>query len=327
MDAILIDEPLVSRERLRELQTRRNGPSVRRLLAQSLLYFGSAAGLLYLCGSAHTSAVLPLGDQRIAIAALVLLSGVTQFAMFGMLHEACHRTVFVRPWANDLAGWIAALAQPMSPALMRAFHFEHHRHTHQLPRDPELGGLEFMAQWPRGLMWPVTMTGVSLLVARVGWSLFAALMPARANAAWVRVLPFVTPERRRQVAWEARVLMAIHAGAIVLASTIVPALWWVYVGMMLGHMFLSWYVTCEHRGLAQAGTVLERTRSLITPSWLRWLVWNMPYHAEHHAWPAVPWHALPDLHVEVRPHLVHRERPLWLHLHGGRERPQTDERP
>jgi fatty acid desaturase len=120
------------------------------------------------------------------------------------------------------------------------------------------------------------------------------------------------------------VLLAIHAAAIVLASTIVPALWWVYVGMLLGHMFLSWYITCEHRGLPQEGSVLERTRSLITPPWVRWLVWNMPYHAEHHAWPAVPWHALPELHRDVHTHLVHRERPLWLHLRGGRVRPRAD---
>lgn len=311
MDAILIDEPLVSTERLRELQSRRDGPSVRRLVAQSLLYAGSTAGLL-------------LVEQPVAIAALVLLSGVVQFGFFGMLHEACHRTMFVRPWANTLAGWIAALGQPMSPALMRAFHFEHHRHTHELARDPELGGLPFMATWPRGPLWLFTVTGISVLVARFGWSLFAALVPAGADAAWSKVLPFVAKDKRRRVAWEGRVLMAIHAAAMVLASTLVPAIWWVYVGMALGHMFLSWYITCEHRGLPQEGSVLERTRSLDTPALVRWLVWNMPYHAEHHGWPAVPWHALPALHAEVRPHLVHRGRPLWLHLHGGRE--QNDQK-
>ena len=152
-----------------------------------------------------------------------------------------------------------------------------------------------------------------------GWSLFAALTPPAADGAWSKVLPFVAPDKRRRVAWEARLLMAIHAAAIVLASTIVPGIWWIYLGMALGHMFLSWYVTCEHRGLPMEGTVLERTRSLNTPVWVRWLVWNMPYHAEHHGWPAVPWHALPALHEEVRPHLVHRGRPLWLHLRSGRQ--------
>jgi fatty acid desaturase len=132
--------------------------------------------------------------------------------------------------------------------------------------------------------------------------------------------------------------MLIHGVAIAAACTLVPTLWRVYAGLLLGHMFLAWYTTCEHRGLALEGipggaglwagdvrtdqsSILARTRSLITPAWLRWLIWNMPYHAEHHAWPAVPWHALPALHAQVREHLVHRVRPLYLHLHGGREPP------
>lgn len=28
----------------------------------------------------------------------------------------------------------------------------------------------------------------------------------------------------------------------------------------------------------------------------RKLAWNMPYHAEHHAWPSVPFHFLPFVH-------------------------------
>lgn len=308
MDAVLVDETLVPKDRLRELQVRRDAPSSRRLIAQTLIYAASAAGLL-------------VAEQPLALAALLLISGLVQFAMFGMLHEACHRTAFVRTWPSTLAGWIAALAQPMSPALMRCFHFEHHRHTHEVARDPELGGFAFMVRWPSASTWLLTMTGLPILFARVGWSLFAALVPSQADAAWRRVMPFVSPDKRRAVAWEARLLVAIHAGALVLASVKLPALFLVYAGLLLGHMFLGWYTTCEHRGLPEQGTMLERTRSLVTPAWLRWLIWNMPYHAEHHAWPAVPWHALPALHAEVKPHLVHRERLLWLHLHGGRSRP------
>ena len=311
MDAVLIDGELLPRARLHELQRRSNGASAARLLAQALLYFGSAAALVWV-------------DDPVAVAALLLVNGAIQFGFFGMLHEACHNTAFRSRGMNLLAGWIAALAQPMSPALMRAFHFEHHRHTHELEHDPELGGLELMLRWPRGLMWLVTMTGISLLVARTGWTLFAALVPKRSQL-WDRVLPFVTEPKRRRVAWEARALAATHGLVIAAAIVWLPALGRIYLGMLIGHAFLAWYVTCEHRGLPQEGSVLERTRSLRVPAWLRWLVWNMPYHAEHHAWPAVPWHALPRLHAEVREHLVHVERPLDLHLHGGRGRKQLAE--
>jgi fatty acid desaturase len=32
---------------------------------------------------------------------------------------------------------------------------------------------------------------------------------------------------------------------------------------------------------------------------VRFITWNMPYHAEHHLYPAVPFHALPRVHVLV----------------------------
>jgi fatty acid desaturase len=35
--------------------------------------------------------------------------------------------------------------------------------------------------------------------------------------------------------------------------------------------------------------------------------WNMPFHAEHHAYPAVPFHALPALHAHVRGRIEHLE--------------------
>ena len=36
--------------------------------------------------------------------------------------------------------------------------------------------------------------------------------------------------------------------------------------------------------------------------------WNMPYHAEHHAYPAVPFHALRRLNALLATHIVHTEQ-------------------
>ena len=52
----------------------------------------------------------------------------------------------------------------------------------------------------------------------------------------------------------------------------------------------------EHTGLPHDGSQLHRTRTLRSNAWLRWCMWNMPYHGEHHAYPGVPFHALPRLH-------------------------------
>ena len=273
---------IVAAQRLHVLQVRADAPGLRRFVPQALLYLGTAVGLSVV-------------EDRPALVPLLVASSLVQFGMFGMLHEAAHRTAFRTPALNELAGWFAALAHPMSPALMRAFHFEHHRHTHELARDPELAGLRLMLDWPRGVIWIGTITGVPILAARLYWTLFAAFVPA--SALWGRVLPFVRPSHRRRVAWEARALVATHAGIVTLAATAVPGLAWIYAGMLGGHALTAFYTTCEHRGLPEGGSILDRTRSLRVPAWLRWLLWNMPYHAEHHGWPSVPFHALGELHA------------------------------
>jgi fatty acid desaturase len=45
---------------------------------------------------------------------------------------------------------------------------------------------------------------------------------------------------------------------------------------------------------------LENTRTTMILSLVRLFAWNMPYHAEHHAYRAVPFHAPPRLHERVR---------------------------
>lgn len=304
LQARFSDPRMVSVQTLRDLQKKSNGPGTTRLFVQALGYL--------IAGS-----TLVLAESTWLLATAFLASAVFQFSFFGMLHEACHFTAFSSRRLNLLAGWVAALAQPMTPALMRAFHYEHHRFTHQLDRDPELTQMAIMVRWPRHGMWLVTMTGLPIVAARFGWTLFAAIVPA--GRAWDTVLPFVRPAQRGRIAWEARGLTLIHGIAMTVAALWVPELWRVYAALVVGHALLSFYITCEHRGLSTEGTILQRTRSLQTPAWIRWLLWNMPFHAEHHGWPAVPFHALPKLHNHVREHLVHRVRPSYLHLHGGRE--------
>ena len=46
--------------------------------------------------------------------------------------------------------------------------------------------------------------------------------------------------------------------------------------------------------------MLRNTRTTITNPAIRALAWNMPYHTEHHVYPAVPFHALPAAHQLIR---------------------------
>jgi fatty acid desaturase len=46
--------------------------------------------------------------------------------------------------------------------------------------------------------------------------------------------------------------------------------------------------------------MLNNSRTTRSNALVRWLVWNMPFHAEHHAYPALPFHALPQAHPLLR---------------------------
>ena len=54
--------------------------------------------------------------------------------------------------------------------------------------------------------------------------------------------------------------------------------------------------------------MLENTRTTFTTRLMRFLAWNMPYHAEHHAYPIVPFHKLPAFHAIAQAHLKETER-------------------
>jgi len=52
--------------------------------------------------------------------------------------------------------------------------------------------------------------------------------------------------------------------------------------------------------------VFSRTRTVTTNFFVRFFIWNMNYHAEHHAWPFIPWHKLPKAHKVASTHLKHK---------------------
>ena len=71
--------------------------------------------------------------------------------------------------------------------------------------------------------------------------------------------------------------------------------------------------TMEHLGLTHADDTLSNTRSTRTSAFFRWIAWNMQYHTAHHTFPAVPFHALPQLHREIVAMGTH-ERHAAAHL-------------
>lgn len=255
-----------------------------------------AAGLLRLAG--HLAPVVILG-WLIARGGpgwylFLLPQGVLLAFLFTLQHECTHRTPFASDRLNDWVGHAVGVVLIQPFLWFRYFHFAHHRFTNDPERDPELGGLPKPESW--GAFW-------LHLSALLYWRDKAVLLWSNATGpARTAYLPDrVLPRLRR----EARVLLAIYAGVAAFSLLVSPVLLWMWlVPLMLGFPVLRLYLLAEHGRCPAVASMFENTRTTFTNRLVRFFAWNMPYHAEHHAFPQVPFHRLPDLHALVRDRLA-----------------------
>jgi fatty acid desaturase len=216
--------------------------------------------------------------------------GVLLVSLFAPLHESIHWTAFRTRRLNDAVAWGCGAALLLPPAYFRAFHFAHHRHTQDPARDPELA-----VPKPRTLaeyLWHVS--GLPYWRERLLTTLRHAC--GRADE------PFITRRQRPRVVREARLLLGLYVLAA-LASTALSSPALLYLGLgpaLLGQPFLRLYLLAEHTGCPLVSSMLENSRTTRSLAPIRRLAWNMPYHAEHHAYPALPFHALPAAHRLLR---------------------------
>ncbi len=285
------------------------------------------AGLTHLAGHLGlllvTGAFITLSRGSLFLPLALVAHGFVLTFLFSPLHEAVHRTAFRSRRLNDAVAWIAGLALLLPPNWFRAFHFAHHRHTQIVGRDPEL-------ESKRVETWP------DYLVHLSGWRYWKgeATLLMR-NASGHVAAPFVSSTLEPRLVREARIMLAIYA-AVALLSVILRSdaalIYWV-LPAILGQPFLRAYLLAEHTGLPFVEDFWENTRTTLTGLPLRFLAWNMPFHAEHHANPAVPFHALPELHLReqaklkaVSPGYVafHRE---WQQRLSAPAAGQMNERP
>lgn len=256
-----------------------------------------------LCTQSDGPAALRLGLQLALIAGLgwAILAGVPGWPLllvpqgillvflFTALHEAVHRTPFRTGWANDAMAWLTAFVVLLGPNHFRYFHMAHHRFTHDPERDPELEGgkpdtLRAYAIYLTGI--PEWIWRVRTLVRNAFREITDSYVPDRGHAKCRR---------------EARIFLA---GYVVLALVFGEALFWVWLlPMLLGGPFLRAYLLAEHSFCPNVADMFANTRTTFTTRAVRWLAWNMPYHAEHHTYPAVPFHKLPQLHALTSAHL------------------------
>jgi fatty acid desaturase len=223
------------------------------------------------------------------------LHGVTIVTLFAPMHECVHRTAFASRTANEIVGWVAGVLSVYNSTFYRHFHSWHHRYTQDPDRDPEL-------------MFPKAASRREYLreIGSFNFWFRRLIDYPRLALGLVRNLRFMPESARRGVALSMAAQLLIYlAAAASIAAGFTAVLYFWLLPVLLAQPLLRALLIAEHTGCSQDRNGLTNTRTTLASFPIRLLMWNMPYHAEHHLYPAIPFHFLPALHREVRAAVRH----------------------
>ena len=285
MEAAFYNSASFNKETLHSLMQKNDHPAMLLFVLMTILFFSASIWIVH---SWH-------GPWWEFICAHFLF-GVMTCSIFACLHETAHSTAFKSKAMNQFAAGFCGIASIYPAPIFRDFHFMHHRFTHIPGKDPEISignkaipGV--LSNLPIYFAW---LSGLPFICFKIFMVLGGCLgMPEFLRS---RYFPFIRKDMRGKIAFQSWLTMAIYLCIFILAQLINAGFYAIFTGLLTGQCILATYLLPEHNGLPHEGTIFDRTRSMRTSKLIRSLMWNMPYHAEHHAYPAVPFHTLPRLH-------------------------------
>ena len=272
----------VPRETMRKLLERRDGPAIRVTLLWFALILGSAYATYLLWGTWW------------AIAPYVMYSVLYASTSDARWHESGHGTAFKTDWMNNALYEIASFMVMRESTVWRWSHTRHHSDTIIVGRDPEIAV-------PR----PPDVKAVLMKFFSLG------AYPKHFQRVLAHALGRISAEEKTyipeaefpKIYRRARIYVAIYAAVIglsVYSHSILPVM---FIGLanLFGSWLMPFYTLTQHAGMAE--NVLDHRlncRTVYMNRINRFLYWNMNYHVEHHMYPLVPFHALPQLHNAVK---------------------------
>ncbi len=258
-------------------------------------------GLLRLAGHAGVialgiAAVYAAGDNLWLQLPAMLALGFAWTTLFAPMHECVHATPFASRRLNRLVGWFAGAAIGLNVTYYRRFHAWHHRYTQDPDNDPELRTPKPASFWQylkrlSGLPYYVGLAAI-LWRCAMGRIVDEPWIPARGVG-----------EIQRSVWMQLGLYGAVGLIAVAFGSW-APLTYWL-IPMLLAQPLMRWILLAEHTGCSEDRNGLTNTRTTLAAWPVRFLMWNMPYHAEHHLYPSVPYHALPKAHRLIKERVAH----------------------
>lgn len=231
---------------------------------------------------------------------LMVVQGYIVAFLFMAVHETAHKTAFRSRGLNLVVGYLSGFIIGLPYEYYCLFHWDHHRYTQDPDRDPEL---IVGAKPTSDTQLALAYSGLLQVAVRL------RLMLKHALTGKVTV-PWIPASKRATIVTEARIHVALYALLLALSLWFSSALllWIWIVPLIIGQLFLRPYLYAEHTGCDRTRSAFHNTRTTYTGAIVKWFAWNMPYHVEHHAYPSIPFHALPKLNAIVDGEIVHRGR-------------------
>jgi fatty acid desaturase len=210
-------------------------------------------------------------------------------------HECSHGTAFKTPWMNEAIYQLASFMIMREPTVWRWSHVRHHTDTIIVGRDAEIPVMR-----PTNIP---KVIGMFFAIPQVKGEILSLLRHAGGELS-AEEASFIPESERAKVYLTARIWLLIHLAVIgfsIYVGSILPML---LVGP-LPTMYGAWVHVMtgltQHAGLPE--DVLDHrlnSRTVYMNPVLRFIYWNMNYHIEHHMFPTVPYHRLPELHDEIK---------------------------
>ena len=236
---------------------------------------------------------LALSSWLLLVPAMVL-HGLMLVTLFAPMHECVHRTAFASRAANIAVGWVAGVLSVYNSTFYRHFHAWHHRYAQDPERDPEL-------IYPKAGTWSGYLKEIS------GFNFWLRRAADYPRLAFGRMqgLAFVPAAARREVALSMSAQLLVYLIAVLSVAASGAALYFWLLPVVLAQPVLRALLIVEHTGCSFDRNGLTNTRTTLASLPIRLLMWNMPFHAEHHLYPTVPFHQLPAVHRYLRGRLRH----------------------
>ncbi len=275
-------QDLLSTQELKVLNTRSNLLGILQLIGH--LSVMAVSGYLWLSETIWL----------IKIPALIIY-GFSLASMFAVVHECCHRTAFANNRLNDAVAWCAGVLSGYNSTFYRRYHKWHHRYTRIEGKDPELEDIQ-----------PSNLREYLAEISGYNWWLGKLKTHYRVCAGKLDQMPYISESARSEVINSNRWQIAVYGLAIAF-SLIFQQPWFITLWLLplaVGQPILRFILLAEHTGCSYDNNPLANTRTTLTWLPIKFMMWNMPFHAEHHLYPSLPFHALPQANQELKEHFT-----------------------